>query len=76
MMLSQLYRVFILMSSAKSFFRHNLILAAHIRSERGGYVYAAVLIKIVFQKRDKHSGGCNDGVVKGMCKIFALSSTT
>ena len=48
----------------------DLLHAAHIRSERLGDVHTAVLIKVVLEERDQHTGRCDTGVVEGMRKVL------
>ena len=50
---------------------HQLVLAAHVHSERFGDRYCAVAVEVVLEESDEHSGRCYNGVVKGVCKVLA-----
>ena len=56
------FHIFILLS--------DLGLAAHIRSEDLGNINSAVSVEVVLEERNKHSGRCNNGIVKGMSEIL------
>ena len=51
---------------------NELFLAAHVRTESYGNVYAAVFVKVVLKECDEHSGRSNNCVVESVSKILAV----
>ena len=43
---------------------------SHIRTERLGYPYAAILVEVVLKECDEHSRRCNNGIVKSMREVL------
>ena len=46
-----------------------MVLAAHVRAKRFGNIDAAVGVQVVFEERDEHARGSDDGVVERMREI-------
>ena len=58
----------------RNLFDGQFFLSAHIHSQGGGNVHAAVFLQVVFQKRDQHARRSHDRVVERMGEIVALAA--